>query len=98
VQPSIEKTAENKPSTGAGTPDAPWTVQVGSFSQNDNAEALAAKLRELDYPAYVSRYNDGDRVHYRVRVGGFPSRDAAQNRADAISAKTGEPARPVQSR
>lgn len=72
-----------------------WTVQAGSFSQEDNAEALAAKLRKLGFPAYVSRFVDGDRIHYRVRSGGFTSRDAAQRQADEIRAKSGEPAAPT---
>jgi len=100
-QPAVtiaKKPAERAPAQAAGDTRAPWTVQVGSFSQNDNAEALAAKLRTLEYPAYVSRFNDGTRVHYRVRVGGFPSRDAAQIRAEEIRTRTGEPASPVQNR
>lgn len=90
--PATEREAEEP----ASTQSAPWTVQVGSFSQSDNAEALAAKLRGLEFPAYVSRFRDGNRTHYRVRVGGFPSRDAALVRAGEIRAKTGEPASPVQ--
>lgn len=90
--PATERKAEEP----ASTQSAPWTVQVGSFSQSDNAEALAAKLRGLEFPAYVSRFRDGNRTHYRVRVGGFPSRDAALVRAGEIRAKTGEPASPVQ--
>lgn len=73
----------------------PWTVQVGSFSNDSNAEGLAAELRELGFPAYVSRFDDGSTVHHRVRVGGFASRDAAQTQADEIRAKTGQPARPA---
>ncbi|HEX6928887.1 MAG TPA: SPOR domain-containing protein [Gammaproteobacteria bacterium] len=73
----------------------PWTVQVGSFSNDANAERLAARLRELGFPAYVSRFEDGNTVHHRVRVGGFPSRDAAQAEADAVREKTGQPARPA---
>lgn len=78
-----------------GTADAPWTVQAGSFTRKDNAETLAAELRALGFPAYVSRFDDADRVHFRVRIGGYPSRDAAQEMADEIRAKTGEPARPA---
>lgn len=92
----LPSTAERKAAEPTGTQKAPWTVQVGSFSQSDNAEALAAKLRGLEFPAYVSRFKDGDRTHHRVRVGGFTSRDAAQVRADEIREKTGEPASPVQ--
>ncbi|HEX6928219.1 MAG TPA: SPOR domain-containing protein [Gammaproteobacteria bacterium] len=92
-EPVDEPVVQEKPATAL-----PWTVQAGSFSRDDNAEALAAKLRGLGFPAYVSRFDDGERVHFRVRVGGFPSREAAQSRADEIRAKTGEPARPAPNR
>lgn len=76
----------------------PWTVQAGSFSNDANAETLAAGLRALGYPAYVSRFDDGKSVHHRVRIGGFASRDAAQAKADEIRARTGQPARPARNR
>ncbi|HEX7029208.1 MAG TPA: SPOR domain-containing protein [Gammaproteobacteria bacterium] len=76
----------------------PWTVQVGSFSNDSNAENLAAALRERGFPAYVSRFEDGGAIHHRVRVGGFASRDAAQAKADEIREQTGQPARPARNR
>lgn len=79
-------------------PEGEWTVQAGSFTRQDNAESLAAELRKLGFPAYVSRYDDGKRIHFRVRVGGFPSRDAAQAKADEVRGRTGEPATPVPAR
>ncbi len=88
---------ETRPET-SGTAASPWTVQAGSFSSQDNAETLAARLRKLGYPSYVSRHSDGATTHYRVRIGGFPSRDAAQVMADEIRAKTGEPAGPTPNR
>lgn len=101
-EPEVPAVREQAPAADvappAATTDAPWTVQVGSFSDDGNAEALAAKLRGLGFPAHVSRFNDGKRIHYRVRVGGFPSRDAAQTSADEIRAKTGEPAAPTPNR
>lgn len=95
---SIPASASSEPEPASGTPDAPWTVQAGSFTQQDNAETLAAELRKLGFPAYVSRFDDGGRLHFRVRVGGYPSRDAAQSKADEIRDRTGEPARPVPAR
>lgn len=79
----------------ASSSGQPWTVQVGSFSSDSNAERLAAELRELGFPAYVSRFEDAGTVHHRVRVGGFASREAAEAQAEAIRGKTGQPARPA---
>lgn len=74
----------------------PWTVQVGSFSNENNAQGLVERLQLLGYSAaHVSRYDDGSRVHYRVRVGGFADRDAAAAKAAEISERSGEPARPA---
>lgn len=92
AKPAPEVSAPAK--TTADT-TSPWTVQAGSFSQQANAQALADKLRALGFPASVTRFQDRTGTHYRVRVGGFPTRDAAQQRADEIRRKTGGPATPV---
>lgn len=76
-------------------PAGAWTVQVGSFGNSDNADALAERLKAMDYAAFVSRYDDGSRIHFRVRVGGYATRDAAAGKADEIRQRTGEPARPA---
>ena len=86
---------DSAPELATDTPTGAWTVQVGSFSQPGNAEALAGKLQALDYPAFVQRFNDGTRMHYRVRIGGFADREAAAAKAAEVKERTGEPARPA---
>jgi DedD protein len=46
-----------------------WVVQVGSFSDQKNADALSDKLKKLGYTAFVeqSAVKQGD--IYRVRIG-----------------------------
>lgn len=74
----------------------PWTVQVGSFSSEENAAGLVERLRSLGYDdAYISRYDDGSRIHYRVRVGGYPDRERAAARAEQIRERSEQPARPA---
>ena len=46
-----------------------FTFQVGAFSSRDNAERLRAKLDQTFTNAHVTRYDRGDAVFYRVRVG-----------------------------
>ena len=46
-----------------------FTFQVGAFSSRDNAERLRAKLDLAFTNAHVTRYDRGDAVFYRVRVG-----------------------------
>lgn len=46
-----------------------FTVQIGAFSDRNNAERLKQKL-DLTYKnAHITIYNNGDETFYRVRVG-----------------------------
>ena len=67
---------------GATTPQAPaedsWTVQVGSFSQADNAENLRERLAGQGFEAFVSRVATDAGTMHRVRVGPVPERAAAE--------------------
>ncbi|MFU8822279.1 MAG: SPOR domain-containing protein [Gammaproteobacteria bacterium] len=58
--------------------DGPWTVQVGSFSQPDNAQALQRRLASEGFEAFTSRVATDAGTMYRVRVGPVPERDAAE--------------------
>lgn len=62
----------------APTGDGPWTVQVGSFSQSDNAQALQRRLAGEGFEAFTSRVATDAGTMYRVRVGPVPERDAAE--------------------
>jgi DedD protein len=55
-----------------------WAVQLGSFSNKDNAERLAAELRKQGYAAFLSQLaSDGGQLH-RVRIGPQKDRDGAE--------------------
>ena len=58
------------------TPKA-WAVQVGSFTQRDNAMRLRDQLRSKGYKAFVEQITSADKTFYRVRVGPEVSRDKA---------------------
>ena len=47
----------------------PFTVQVGAFTQESNAWRLAAKLRVHNPMVQVVKFDRGDQMFYRVRVG-----------------------------
>ncbi len=58
-----------------------WAVQLGSFSNKDNAEKLAADLRKQGYAAFLSQLStDAGQLH-RVRIG--PQKDRASAEAMA---------------
>ncbi|MDO8312222.1 MAG: SPOR domain-containing protein [Sideroxyarcus sp.] len=70
---------ETKPKveSGAGTKSAPqsgWVVQVGAYSNADTARQMYAKLSKEGYHVYTEKA--GSMV--RVRVGSYPTREAAE--------------------
>jgi rare lipoprotein A len=75
----VPATAESSgAAAGAGQPaeDAGMFVQAGAFSQRDNAELLAHRLREGGLPdVLVADGRAGDRMLYRVRIGPVNSVD-----------------------
>lgn len=63
-----------------------WLVQIGTFSQKDNAEKLAATLKGRGFSPTISPATSGGRKLYRVRVGPAGSREAAASLARRLAA------------
>jgi DedD protein len=90
------KAAETKPAPKPEPAAASgWAAQVGSFSKQATADAVAADLKERGFKAFVMPHKDGKTTLYRVRVGPVATREAADALAKKIIAKTGQTARPV---
>ncbi|TPW12483.1 MAG: DedD protein [Halothiobacillaceae bacterium] len=68
--PPVKTVAEVKPAmvTTARSNQA-WLLQVGSFSQRKNAEALRDKLTRSGYRAFVTQGKSGGKTISRVRIG-----------------------------
>ena len=60
-----------------------WAVQLGSFSNQANAERLAADLRKQGFAAFLSQLQTQSGRFHRVRIGPQNNRDSAE----AIAAK-----------
>lgn len=60
------------------TKGAGWSVQVGSFGDLQNAQSLAARLRQHQHDAQVSTLVLDGRTLYRVRVGHMSRREEAE--------------------
>ena len=56
-----------------------WVVQVGAYSKEEAAKQMVANLKQRGYPVYTEQAG----AVVRVRVGGYPSREAA----DKVRAK-----------
>jgi rare lipoprotein A len=70
---------ENKPTISG------FSIQVGSFSNKDNMERLAERMkRELDQPLFVQPKGKGEKQHYNVMVGLFEERNNAFSYLDKI--------------
>jgi rare lipoprotein A len=73
VPPRI--TTEHRPAPRSG-----WVVQLGAFSVPANAEALRARAASVDGKVYVDQRGS---LH-RVRVGPYPTREAAIEAAERL--------------
>lgn len=62
-----------------------WAVQLGSFSNKENAEKLAADLRKQGYAAFLSQLKTGNGQLHRVRIGPQKDREAAEEMAARLA-------------
>ncbi|WP_455211655.1 SPOR domain-containing protein [Kaarinaea lacus] len=80
---SLPPTVEIKPNNITG-----WVVQVGSFSQESNAEKLRDKLRKMGLASFVVTGMSNNKKVYRVRVGPEIERAEAERIQAKIKEKT----------
>ena len=64
-----------------------WVVQLGSFSNQANAEGLVGRLQAGGYPAYIEKLADGSAVIFRVRVGPELSKAGAETTLSELNEK-----------
>jgi cell division septation protein DedD len=62
-----------------------WIVQAGSYTNEANARSVERKLAARGLHAYISRYHQGGRTYYRVRVGPYSDRAAAERIVTEVS-------------
>ncbi len=63
-----------------------WTVQLGSFGDENNAKRLADRASTFGYKTNVASYKANGKTMYRVRVGAYGSKGQAEATASALSA------------
>jgi cell division septation protein DedD len=54
-----------------------WSVQVNATKDQATADRIVERLNELGYQAFIVRVRLADETWYRVRVGRFPTMEAA---------------------
>ena len=77
------RSAPEHPDADAAQPDAEepadgrFVIQVSSFQREDQANSLVDDLKRKGFAAYALKADVNGRTWYRVRVGGFPTKDEA---------------------
>ena len=77
VEQSPPKAEVETPKPAASTTGM-WAVQLGSFSNKQNAEKLAADLRKQGYAAFLSQLKTSSGQLHRVRIGPQKDRESAE--------------------
>jgi cell division septation protein DedD len=88
--PSKEPTAHvPSTSTASAPPHTGFSVQVAAMRARDEAEQMAASLVKKGYSAYVVSGDGAAAEFFRVRIGGFQDRPAAEDVARKIELSEG---------
>lgn len=76
-----------KPASAAAQAPAPqgkWVVQAGSYGSEANAGKVVSALSQQGFHAYISRFSKSGQTFYRVRVGPYADRAAADKAVVAV--------------
>ena len=76
--------AKAEPAKSAPPAKDAHVVQLGAFTDDKGANALAGRLTRAGYPAYVEPLETSRGTIWRVRVGPYPSREAATQARDKL--------------
>jgi cell division protein FtsN len=85
---SDRATAALPPPTSAGTASDPFVyfVQAGAYARPEDAEQQRARLGLLGFEARLTEREQSGRTVWRVRIGPFDKREAAEGAKDKLAA------------
>lgn len=85
-----ERTAKKEPAPKAETSKVRYTIQVGSYEDKAMAEDEVRNMKQRGYAAFIVASDIPDKgTWYRVRVGSFSNKSAAEKLAKELQAKDG---------
>ena len=86
AEPVVKSKVEPaKPATSSQSQNAYW-IQVGAYSNQQNANTLAAEYKQKGYNAIILEPSPTDRRKlYRVRLGGYATRAQAEKARDELA-------------
>jgi len=67
-----------------------YYVQVAAFNERAQAQALADKFKKQGYTPVIDPRPTNSKTWYRVRLGGYASRDRAVDLLDKLNAAAGK--------
>ncbi len=87
LKEAFGKAAQRPPSETAA--DGTWTVQLSAYQDKAEADRFAAGLRDKGYAPYIVEASiPGKGTWFRVRMGRFPTKDAASRYMDDFRRET----------
>lgn len=92
--PTAAEESATKQSQAVKKPDfteTSWVIQIGSFSNKDNASGLVSSLRNQGFRAYQRDAKE----YTRVFVGPYPDEKAAKERTKALEKIVGAPVKVI---
>lgn len=89
AKPAGETAAGSKASAAPSAVSAAWVVQTGSFTTESKARALAEKLRQAKFGAFVKEVSGQGGSIYRVQVGPELERARAEQMQKQIESTVG---------
>ncbi|MHC9510755.1 SPOR domain-containing protein [Kangiella sp. M94] len=84
-QPQAEPQSKDSTESELAFSDSAWLIQIGSFSNKENATKLVTSLRDQGYRAY-QRVGD---TYARVYVGPYPVKGEAEKRTEDLEKVVG---------
>ena len=78
--PAPDSAKAAKPTSGA------FSVQLAAFADDKGANALVNRLKKAGHPAYTEQYTSTRGVVWRVRVGPYGTREAAEGARTRLKA------------
>ncbi len=85
VQEPPREPERSAPEPAPASTTGMWAVQLGSFSNKENAERLASDLRKQGYAAFIREVATSSGQMHRVRIGPQKDRSSAEQMAARLA-------------
>lgn len=85
AEPSVSPTASQSPKAQEnGGAAGNYELQMGSFANQENADKMAAELKQKGHSVRVEKVKDGDREYFKVKTDNLGDQESAREQADKL--------------